>query len=224
MSAVDHEVRRTDRRGSGPGEITVMVLPDAAVGCDVRVRTSRMGVVEDIRLVEGTVAADLCGADLLLGGADSWQAIRGRSRGGQSAPPFLLVAEPAVVAELPRIDAGGAAAVLASPLDIVELAAVAHGVVGSGPFLSLRLSQLAVEPQGETLSVREAEVVAALGEGLSDAEIAEALCISVKTVNTHVLNLRRKLGAKNRAHAVALDRNVRPVGVVDAQPDLADAR
>src|SRR5688572_5862742 len=45
------------------------------------------------------------------------------------------------------------------------------------------------------LSAREAEVLSLLGEHLSNAEIGGRLFISVRTVETHVSSLLRKLGA-----------------------------
>ena len=44
------------------------------------------------------------------------------------------------------------------------------------------------------MSGREAEVLALLGEHLSHAEIAARLFISVRTVESHVASLHRKLG------------------------------
>ena len=57
---------------------------------------------------------------------------------------------------------------------------------------------------GSTLSIlssREVEVLAHLTEGLTDREIAEALVISPRTVESHVSNILRKLGVRNRAEA-----------------------
>jgi predicted ATPase/DNA-binding CsgD family transcriptional regulator len=48
------------------------------------------------------------------------------------------------------------------------------------------------------ISAREAEVLDALGEHLSNAEIAAKLFISVRTVESHVSSLLRKLGASDR--------------------------
>jgi DNA-binding CsgD family transcriptional regulator len=42
---------------------------------------------------------------------------------------------------------------------------------------------------------REPEVLALLGEPLTYAEIGERLFISARTVESHVITLRRKLGA-----------------------------
>jgi predicted ATPase/DNA-binding CsgD family transcriptional regulator len=48
------------------------------------------------------------------------------------------------------------------------------------------------------ISPREAEVLAAVGEHLSNAQIAHRLHISVRTVESHVSSLLRKLGAADR--------------------------
>ncbi|MCQ0007976.1 response regulator transcription factor [Actinomadura madurae] len=52
------------------------------------------------------------------------------------------------------------------------------------------------------ISTREAEVLAAVGEHLSNAQIAGRLRISVRTVESHVAALLRKLDAADR-HALA---------------------
>ena len=53
----------------------------------------------------------------------------------------------------------------------------------------------------ETLSPRENDVLRMLAEGLTDREIAEALIISPRTVETHVSNILHKLSVRNRAEA-----------------------
>lgn len=51
------------------------------------------------------------------------------------------------------------------------------------------------------LSPREIDVLRMLAEGLTDREIAEALIISTRTVETHVSNVLHKLNVRNRAEA-----------------------
>jgi DNA-binding NarL/FixJ family response regulator len=53
------------------------------------------------------------------------------------------------------------------------------------------------------LSARESELLPLLAEGLKNSEIAASLYLSVNTVKTHLKDLYRKLGASNRAQAVA---------------------
>jgi len=52
--------------------------------------------------------------------------------------------------------------------------------------------------QVEEISAREADVLALVGEHLSNAEIAARLFISVRTVESHVSSMLRKLGAPDR--------------------------
>jgi predicted ATPase/DNA-binding CsgD family transcriptional regulator len=53
-------------------------------------------------------------------------------------------------------------------------------------------------PADTVISARESEVLAAVGEHLSNAEIAARLFISIRTVESHVSSLLRKLGAEDR--------------------------
>ncbi len=52
------------------------------------------------------------------------------------------------------------------------------------------------------LTEREAEVLRALAEGLSNAEIAGQIWLSPETVKTHVKSILLKLGARDRTQAV----------------------
>ena len=51
------------------------------------------------------------------------------------------------------------------------------------------------------LTAREVEVLALLGEGRSDGEIAAELFISPKTASVHVSNIKGKLGLSSRLEA-----------------------
>lgn len=63
------------------------------------------------------------------------------------------------------------------------------------------------QPPGlDVLSVRERQVLAALGAGQSNAQIAARLGISPHTVRTHVSRVFAKVGAANRLEAGALAR------------------
>ncbi|WP_268919674.1 response regulator [Paractinoplanes ovalisporus] len=57
-------------------------------------------------------------------------------------------------------------------------------------------------PSLRGLTVREVDVLALVGGGLSNDEIAAALVISVKTVKTHLTHLLAKLRARDRAQLV----------------------
>jgi DNA-binding NarL/FixJ family response regulator len=67
-----------------------------------------------------------------------------------------------------------------------------------------------VTPEGDLLSLspRENDVLAMLANGLTDREIANALTISPRTVETHVSNILHKLAVRNRAEAAQRYRQV----------------
>ncbi|SEH03416.1 DNA-binding response regulator, NarL/FixJ family, contains REC and HTH domains [Nonomuraea solani] len=66
-------------------------------------------------------------------------------------------------------------------------------------------------PQG--LTERELEVLALVGTGLSNAEIAEELHVGVTTVKTHIAAAMDKLGLRNRIQAAVVAHRT---GLVDA--------
>jgi DNA-binding NarL/FixJ family response regulator len=82
-----------------------------------------------------------------------------------------------------------------------ELVDAINSVVGGKLFVSVRLRENAIFKvllDGESmigrLSDREAEVLLMMGRGNSTAAIAEALGLSVKTVETHQAHIKEKLG------------------------------
>jgi DNA-binding NarL/FixJ family response regulator len=91
-----------------------------------------------------------------------------------------------------------------------DLAAYLHEVAAGLRVLDQRLGRSRpgdhrTDATGEFgLSRREREVLAEVLAGLDNKRIAERLCISEDTVKSHVKAIFRKLGARDRAHAVAL--------------------
>jgi len=94
--------------------------------------------------------------------------------------------------------------------------AVAAGDAAVAPRVTRRMLELFAErlPDAATaatadaplaaLTAREREIFAALGEGLSNAEIAERFVLSEATVKTHVARVLGKLGLRDRVQAVVL--------------------
>lgn len=64
--------------------------------------------------------------------------------------------------------------------------------------------QAATEGSKESLlTAREQEILAQLAQGLTNQGIAKNLCVSVKTVDTHVANLMKKTGVNKRTQLLA---------------------
>jgi len=99
-------------------------------------------------------------------------------------PPEDLVAAVRTIAD------GGA---MLAPAITRRLIGRFAGQLGADRDLAARL---------ERLTSREQEVLRALADGKSNAEIAEALFISAATVKSHVSSLLSKLGLRDRAQAV----------------------
>ena len=91
-----------------------------------------------------------------------------------------------------------------------EIAQAIRQVHAGESYLSPRIAAKLVKgvtgPSGRTglLSTRERGVLRLVAAGLSNRQIAETLSISERTVKFHVTALFNKLGAENRAQAVAL--------------------
>jgi DNA-binding NarL/FixJ family response regulator len=73
-------------------------------------------------------------------------------------------------------------------------------------FLTLHDPEPSQQPPPEiaALTDREREVVALIGEGMSNAEIADQLSLSPLTVKTHANHAMAKVGARDRAQLVVL--------------------
>ena len=84
----------------------------------------------------------------------------------------------------------------------IELSRTPEGRMPNGdePELGTPAAPASVE---ELLTAREAEVLAMMVRGASNATIAEKLIIKEGTVKSHVKHILRKLRVNNRAEAVA---------------------
>lgn len=76
---------------------------------------------------------------------------------------------------------------------------VATSRAGSGATLAAPPLKAAGRP-----TVRQLEILQLIADGSPNDEIAAKLVVSVETVKTHIRQMLAKLGASNRAHAVAL--------------------
>jgi DNA-binding NarL/FixJ family response regulator len=81
---------------------------------------------------------------------------------------------------------------------------------GSVPRRRRTTKPLAPELESKGVTPREYEVLQLVGEGLSNAEIAARLYVSVRTVESHVSSLLVKLDARTRGQLAARHAAVNP--------------
>ncbi len=107
----------------------------------------------------------------------------------------------------PALTAGACGFLLKDAPPAVLLDGIRRAAAGDSPFsqeVLVRLVQRAVHARAETprpaqgLTTREQDVLNLVGEGLSNAEIAERLHIGVTTVKTHITSLMTKTDSPNR--------------------------
>ena len=118
----------------------------------------------------------------------------------QSAAVLVLSAYGESIEEAIRAGAKGYL-LKGAPLDEIEraIAAVARGQSYIDPRLASRLVT-----RSKRLSEREREVLRLVAGGQSNKQIAAKLRISERTAKFHVTAILNKLGAENRAQAVAI--------------------
>lgn len=77
-------------------------------------------------------------------------------------------------------------------------------VMAGGIYYSAALAKQLARPlvQDNQLTVREQEVLQQLANGQSNKQIAKTLDLSVRTVETHRLNIKRKLGIEGQAELI----------------------
>jgi DNA-binding NarL/FixJ family response regulator len=181
--------------------VCLVAAPDADTG--ERVAHALEAGFGQVRVVDlgdlvGTVAQDrpdlvVVAADLTAPGAPgtAWTTTLTAVR---EAAPELAV----LVAGPPEAGREDEHRLAAAALDLGARGFLRSGVqVGPRPFGD------AGRPTTAELSRRELDVLRGMTEGLSNSEIAAALELAEDTVKTHARRLFRKLGAGDRADAVA---------------------
>lgn len=119
----------------------------------------------------------------------------------QALPQTKVVAITAYDDLIEKARRAGAEAALPKGFTVEELVSVIRSVHRLPAFPAAPTEN---EHPSDLLSERELEVLALLVEGLSDREIGEKLYLAESTVKKHVSNIRDKLGAVNRTHAVSI--------------------
>lgn len=165
------------------------------------------GSAEDMLADATALGADVVLMDLELPDMDGVQAIDRLKVAAPKARVIVFTAYDAGEKILGAVKAGARGYMLkGAPSQ--EIAHAIRQVHAGGSHLESRIAgkimSSAAGPASDNLSRRESEVLKLIGKGLSNKQIASSLSIAERTVKFHVASIFRKLGAENRAQAVAL--------------------
>jgi DNA-binding NarL/FixJ family response regulator len=176
-----------------------------------------LGLIDDLEVVgaaaDGAEAvalavdhrADVVLMDLRMPGTDGVAATRELAARRPEARVLILTTYADDASVFPALQAG-ARGYLTKDTGAEALAAAIRAVHAGGvhldPAVQARLVSAASGAPPDELTPREAEVLRLIAEGLSNAEIAERLVVSLATVKTHVNRIFAKTGVRDRAQAV----------------------
>ena len=208
--------------------IRVLVVDDEAL-----LRTafsSLIGAEDDLEVVgtaghgreavslAASLAPDVVVMDVRMPVMDGIEATRQiTSRGGEGVPRVLILTTfdlDDYVFEALRAGASGFA-LKSRPLEelLAAIRTVAGGEALLAPSVTLRLiahftgsprAPAKAPPGLDELTEREREVLSLVARGLSNAELAQTLHVTLPTAKTHVSRILTKLGARDRTQLVVL--------------------
>jgi two-component system response regulator NreC len=200
LIADDHNVVRSGLRVLLNAEEDLEVVEEAGTGEET---------------VERTVAMrpDICLLDIGMPGINGLEAAR---RIREQAPEVRIIVltmydDEAYLRQFLEMGAAGFVLKKAADTELVNaIRAVHRGESFVYPSLMRRLidSYLEQEPSttdtrgGEEISPREGEVLRLVALGYTSQQVADELCISVSTVETHRSHIMEKLGLRGRAQLV----------------------
>lgn len=193
----------------------VATLDDEA---DFEVVGAASSAEEALALV-GRQAPDVILLDLELPGLSGVEAIPRLREVSPTTGILVFTAYDTDERVLSAIQAG-AGGYLLKGAAVTEIAGAIRTVAAGGtalaPSAAAKLANAVRAPRGAgPLTSREREVLRLVAQGLPGKQIAGTLGISERTVKFHTASLIRKLGADNRAQAVAL---AAQRGLLDSPP------
>lgn len=206
--------------------IRIMIVDDHRLMRDgLSMLLSQHSDIEVVGTVEsGEEAINACAAqspdvvlmDIMMGGMTGIEATRWIKEQNNGIKVIIISSE--IRKDL--LEAGiqcGIDGYIPKDIDVETLHQAIHTVFNGGRYFNEAITNLVFEefyhkkkltqPSGKItlrndLTAREQEVLALVADGKTNKEVAEGLFISVKTVDTHKMNILDKLGLRNTAELV----------------------
>ena len=195
LIADDHPVVRQGLRSFLASREGIEVVGEAA--------DAEAAVSESARLQPDVVLLDL-----VMPGGGTLEAIRTIRAEGAGPPVLVLTSFAGDDQVLPALRAGASGYLLKDvAVDVLEQAVrtLHEGGAMLDPHVTATVLSEVSRPGGPQgmaeLTSREREVLALLGRGLSNKQLAERLVVSEKTVKTHVSSILSKLHLPDRTQA-----------------------
>lgn len=201
----DHSIFRSGLRADL--DSSVHVVGEAAdVGSAIAVISSERPdvVLLDVHLPGDDGAADAIGGEAVILGS------------AETPTRFLALSVSDAAADVVRVIRAGARGYITKGSSGADVSRAVHAVAGGDAVFSPRLAGFvldafgaaagetaAVDDELDRLSGREQEVMRLIARGYSYKEVAQELYISVKTVETHVSSVLRKLQLSSRHELTA---------------------
>lgn len=173
------------------------------------------GTAEQAAAVAAEQLPDVFVMDLGLRGTSGFDATTLVLQASPETRVLVLTAHDDV-AYLRKAFQAGAKGYLVKDVADIELVLAIRRVASGGEFVDPSLGAALLAPgagptprpggPGGDLSQRELDTLRLVGLGYTNAQIAERLCVSVRTVETHRAHLQQKLGLRTRADLVTYAR------------------
>ena len=150
------------------------------------------------------LAPDLVLMDLMMPGMDGAEATAELHRRFPEMKILILTTYGTANGIAQALEAGASGAVMKN-IECSKLADMIRAVISGQTVISPEIRKnLKSSPPIDELTERQRQILTAMVDGRTDADIAAALKLSANSVRDHITAIYNKLGADNRAEAVAI--------------------